>query len=104
MEKIGFLIMIVSALHSSLACAVTQSDNYGEAVPGQPAPRSLLLSPSTRYINVTNGDVLELVYNEHRIVWRFDGITSAFNLQEILPADLVDHRVMVYVNHLGDYR
>jgi hypothetical protein len=103
-NSITFILFMISSLQATCANGLTPSELYGEAISGQVATKSIVISESTRYINVTDGDILELVHNGQRVVWRFDGVLGDFNLQEILPADFVDHRVMVYVSHISAYR
>jgi hypothetical protein len=103
-EKHSFPYFSALALRTSLAFALQPSDYFGEAVPSLPATKTVVLSDSTKYFNVTNGDVVKVVHNDREIVWRFDGIKDNFNLQEILPAEMVNHRITVYVSHDGDYQ
>jgi Heavy-metal resistance protein CzcE len=104
MKNIALVTLAALSLQSSLAFAVKPSDYYGEAVSGIPGTRTVVLSNSTKYLNVTNRDVVRLVHGARNVVWKFDGIKDDFNLQEVLPADLVDHKVMVYVNHIDEYK
>ena len=47
------LIFFAPALHVSTGFASTQSEYYGEQVPGWPPTRTVFLSDTTRYLNVT---------------------------------------------------
>jgi len=47
------LVFVALALHVSTGFASTQSEYYGEQVPGWPPTRTVFLSDTTRYLNVT---------------------------------------------------
>jgi len=67
------------------------------AVPGQ-AQRTVVITPTTRYVNVTEGDVVRFVADGKVFAFNFDsGVASSFALNRVAPAGVLDHTVIVYV-------
>jgi hypothetical protein len=84
-------------LHASTGFASTQSEYYGEQAPGWPVARTIVLSDTTRYLNVTRWEVVRLVHGDAEITWKFDGLNTVFNLQDIVPTNISSHRIIVYI-------
>ena len=68
------------------------------AVPEQ-AQRTVVITPTTRYVNVTEGDVVEFISNGKTFAWNFDSPpdVSSFELNRVAPAGALDHHVTAYV-------
>jgi hypothetical protein len=96
------LIFVALALHVSTGFASTQSEYYGEQVPGWPPTRTVFLSDTARYLNVTRWEVIRLVHDNAEITWKFDGLKTEFNLQDIVPANITSHRIIVYITPRDD--
>jgi hypothetical protein len=104
MEKIvklfapAFAALTLSAASVS-AFALTTGDMYGEAASGDyTADRTIVVTPQTKYINVTHGEIVNLNIGGKEIVWNFDGVTAQpFDLGKIAPEGSLDHKVQVYV-------
>jgi hypothetical protein len=91
------LIIVALALPASGGCASPKSEYYGEQAPGWPTTRTVVLSDTTRFLNVTRWEVIRLVHDDAEITWKFDGLKTVFDLQEIVPADITSHRIVVYI-------
>ena len=95
------LIPAVAALTLSAASisafALTSSDMYGEPAAADAAyDRTIVVTPQTRYINVSHGEVVNLKVGGKDIAWNFDGVAGQpFDLSKIAPE--ADHKVQVYV-------
>jgi hypothetical protein len=102
MEQIvKLLIPAVAALTLSAASisafALTSSDVYGEPAAADAAyDRTVVVTPQTKYINVTHGEIVNLKIGGKDVAWNFDGMAGqSFDLAKIAPE--ADHNVRVYV-------
>jgi len=97
---VKFLIPAVAALSLSAASisafALTTGDLYGEPAASDATPeRTIVVTPQTKYINVTHGEIVNLKIGSQQMAWNFDGMAQPFDLAKIAPE--VDHNVRVYV-------
>jgi hypothetical protein len=91
-----------SASTAASACTVEQPlDFLGIAAPVQsPADEVIVISDTTRYVNVTGGETVRFVVGGHAFTWSFQtGGTrlAPFDLARITPKGLLNHRVVAYV-------
>ena len=72
----------------------------GRPASPEEATRSIAITPSTRFVNVGYGDVVDFkTPNGQEFAVRFDvgqGVSS-FDLQRVAPAGALDHQVTAYV-------
>lgn len=86
----------------------TRVDLLGDPAPVTAATRTIVITPATRYVNVTGGEIVRFVAGGKSFAWNFDGEESAaaFALNLTAPAGVLDHEVMAYVApnplYLGD--
>jgi ABC-type Fe3+-hydroxamate transport system substrate-binding protein len=98
---VKILFPAVAALTLSAASisafALTTGDMYGEPAAADAAyDRTIVVTPQTKYINVTHGEVVNLKVGDKEIAWNFDGVAGQpFDLSKIAPD--ADHKVTVYV-------
>jgi len=74
------------------------------ALPAE-ATRSITITPSTRFVNVSYGDVVDFkTPNGQEFAIRFDvgQNVSSFDLQRVAPAGALDHPVTAYVVPFAD--
>ena len=96
-----FLFPAVAALTLSAASisafALTTGDMYGEPAAANATPeRTIVVTPQTKYINVTHGEIVNLNVGGKDVAWNFDGVSGQpFDLAKIAPE--ADHKVRVYV-------
>jgi len=93
---------VVAALALSAASlsanALTTGDVYGEPASGGYAPdRTIVVTPQTKAINVTRGEVVKIKVGSREFTWDFDGVAKPFELNKIAPEGALDHTVRVYV-------
>jgi hypothetical protein len=102
--KTKSLIPAVLALSLSLAglssMAATSSDLLGESASATSANRTITITPDTRYVNVEGGQIVNFDVGGKTFVWDFDGSTDfqSFDLNQVAPSGLLDHRVTAYVS------
>lgn len=95
------LLPAVAALTLSAASisafALTTGDMYGEPATADAAyDRTIVVTPQTKYINVTHGEIVNLKVGGKDVAWNFDGVAGGpFDLAKIAPD--ADHKVQVYV-------
>ena len=91
-----FAALTLSAASLS-ANALTTGDLYGEPATGDYANRTIVVTPQTKAINVTRGEVVNIKVGSKEFAWDFDGVAKPFELSNIAPEGALDHNVRVYV-------
>jgi hypothetical protein len=91
-----------AASNAAPACTVEQAlDFLGTAVPVQsPADEIIVISDTTRYVNVTGGETVRFIVDGHAFTWSFQTSGTRlvpFDLSRIAPRGLLNHRVVAYV-------
>jgi heavy-metal resistance protein CzcE len=80
------------------ANALTTGDVYGEpAASGYAPDRTIVVTPQTKFINVTRGEVVNIKVGSKEFAWEFDGLARPFELSKIAPEGSLDHTVRVFV-------
>lgn len=92
----AFAALTLSAASLS-ANALTTGDIYGEPADASVAERTIVITPQTKYINVTRGEVVKVKAGSQEFAWEFDGLAQPFELNKIAPEGALDHSVRVYV-------
>jgi hypothetical protein len=92
----AFAALTLSAASLS-AHALTAGDMYGEPANPSLAERTIVVTPSTKAINVTHGEVVKIRVGSQEFAWNFDGVARPFELNKIAPEGSLDHAVRVYV-------
>jgi hypothetical protein len=101
------ILVLLSALVSGVAGAnglSNTSADYGTEV-AAPAARTIVITPSTKYVNVSNGEVVEFSINGKTLRWNFNTFQqeTAFDLSKIAPQAQAGN-VTVYVTPNPLYR
>jgi hypothetical protein len=99
MKKLSIVLAVAGLVASVAAGAAVPSSQLGEsAMPGQ-AQRTIVITPTTQYVNVSGGDVVKFVANGTTFAWNFDGSpeNSSFDLGRVAPPGALDHAVTAYV-------
>ena len=88
------------------ASASSQSSNsLGEAVPLRATQRTILIDAKTKYVNVTAHETVKFLANGSAFAITFNGspattfafVPSVFDLNQLAPAGVLNHKVTVYV-------
>lgn len=90
------IAMMLGFLNLS-ASAFTPSSPMGEVVPLSAAVRTIRIDAKTKYVNVTANETVKFDANGSAFAINFAGGLSAFDLNQLAPAGVLDHRVTVYV-------
>ena len=103
------LVALTLSAASLSAFALTTGDLYGEPAnaaasavfagksAASVAERTIVVTPQTKAINVTHGEVVKVKIGSQEFAWDFDGLARPFDLNKIAPAGVLDHSVRVYV-------
>ena len=87
------------------ASAFTPGSPMGEVVPLSGAMRTIPIDAKTKYVNVTAHETIRFVVNDNAFAITFSGssattfafVPSVFDLTQLAPAGVLDHKVTVYV-------
>ena len=87
------------------ASAFTPASPMGEVVPLSDAMRTIAIDAKTKYVNVTAHETVKFVSNGSAFAITFNGspattfafVPSVFDLNQLAPAGVLNHRVTVYV-------
>ena len=69
----------------------------GEVVPLSAATRTIPINAKTKYVNVTAHETVKFEANGSAFAIKFAGVISQFDLNQLAPAGVLDHKVTVYV-------
>jgi hypothetical protein len=79
------------------ASAFTPSSPTGEVVPLSAAMRTIPIDAKTKYVNVTANETIKFEASGNAFAIRFAGGLPAFDLNQVAPAGVLDHKVTAYV-------
>jgi hypothetical protein len=102
MLKIRNAVLILAAVLANGAYAAAPSGtsaDYGSAVADNAATRTIVVTPQTRSVNVTNGETVKLVVGDKSVNWfvsTYPNVNS-FDLAKIAPEASGADGVRVYV-------
>jgi len=99
MKKLFIVLGVAGMVAGVAAGAAVPTKLLGEPVAPDRAQRTIVITPTTRYVNVTEGDVVKFVADGTAFGWNFDSPPElgSFELNRVAPAGALDHRVTVYV-------
>jgi hypothetical protein len=98
MKKRSIVIAAAGPLLGIAAAAAVPVSLLGQPAVPEQAQRTVVITPATRYVNVTEGDVVRFVAGDKIFAFDFDGsAASSFELNRVAPAGILDHTVTVYV-------
>ena len=98
------IAMMLGFAHFS-ASAITPSSPIGEVVPLSGAVRTIPISAKTKYVNVTAHETVKFEANGSTFAIKFNGssattfafVPSQFDLNQLAPAGVLDHKVTVFI-------
>jgi hypothetical protein len=93
------MLAFVGVLAAAAASAATPVSLLGDHADPRQAQRTIVITPATRYVNVTEGDVVTFVSNGNTWAWNFDSPPSvgSFQLNRVAPTGALDHGVIAYI-------
>ncbi|MBA5606556.1 CzcE family metal-binding protein [Duganella sp. FT3S] len=104
-------ILLASLASSAAICQAHASGytgtsaDYGSQVPTAGAVRTIVITPDTRWINVTNGETIRFSVGDQNFTWHFDTLQGeiTFELARIAPAGVNVGTVRTYVTANPQY-
>lgn len=96
---LGFALAISLYNGAAHASAVRNLSDYGAQAHSESAGRKIVIKPGTKWINVTNGEVVTFVLGDQSFTYhvRTYPNTQKFDLGAIAPSDVNVPNVQVYV-------
>lgn len=111
--KLRLFLSTVFAIVLSVACVspmhtTPRIDLLGDPALPSAAARTIVITPDTKWVNVTGGEIVKFIVGDKTFAWNFDvGVTiSSFDLNQVAPPGALNHAVVAYVApdplYLGD--
>ena len=103
------LVLSLSAAASAQS-SQTYASQFGAPAENQPYGRQVFIDPHTRWINVTEGEVVKFVIraedgSQTSFTWSFDTFGERFaELGRLAPEGVLSHRVKVFIAYDPRYR
>ncbi len=95
----SILLGALLSIAASASLAAGGTDRFGNAVPVSGNQRTIELTPSTRYLNIEQGQTVKFVTQGKAFAWNFDTFgTPVFDLAKIAPKDINVGNVKVYIS------
>lgn len=93
-----YLLAAIAGVHLQVTAQVRQ-DLLGESAPAAAATRTIAIEPTTRWVNVTGGEIILFTVGDRSFAWSFSVPTnvSSFSLNRIAPPGLLAREVIAYV-------
>jgi hypothetical protein len=97
-----FLSILALALLASCASRsdyAPRLDLLGDPAPVEGATQTIVISPDTKWVNVTGGDTVKFIVGDKAFAWSFSGpqSVSSFALNHVAPAGILNREVIAYV-------
>jgi hypothetical protein len=94
-----FLPLALHAVIPSAAAVERPVKLLGDPAPASSGTRNIVITPDTKHVNVTGGEVINFIVGNKIFTWSFfvgEGISS-FDLNQIAPPGMLDHVVTAYI-------
>jgi hypothetical protein len=90
--------LLAAAVSMNAQAATTNPSDYGSVAPSSAAKRVIVLTPSTKWVNVANGETVSFIENGKKFTWDFNSYDNvSLKLSTIAPKELAYPNVRVYV-------
>ena len=98
-------LLFATASFDVQAASTLKAELLGQTVSDNEAGRLVHILPTTRYVNVTGGEIIRFEINGKYFSWSFDGPldVNSFPLSLIMPAGMIDHEIKIYIAPNPDY-
>lgn len=111
--KPRLLLPTVLAIVLPIACVspahfTPRTDLLGDPAPLSAATRTIVITPDTKWVNVTGGDIVKFVVGDKTFAWNFNvaQTISSFDLNQVAPPGTLNRKVEAYValdpRYIGD--
>ena len=92
------IAMTLGVMNLSASAATSSTSSLkGEVVPLSGAMRTIKIDAKTTYVNVTGHETVKFETNGNAFAIRFADDLQQFELNQLAPAGVIDHKVTVYV-------
>lgn len=98
---------LTASAQSSVPASVPASGaRYGQLAPANATRKEIIVTPATKWVNVTDGETVRFVVGDQRFTWHVETYpnTTHFDLAAIAPRELDVGKVVVYVASNPLYR
>lgn len=99
--KRQFISLAIIGLLSGCALPTAEPplEFLGNAAPPAEATRTIVITPDTRWVNVTGGETVTFIVGDKSFAWTFNVASNVFtfDLNRIAPPGVLDRPVKVYV-------
>jgi hypothetical protein len=103
MKKLSLSIAVLGLVAAMGAHAELAPSLLGDVVSADQAQRTVVITPSTKWVNVAQDETVKFEANGKTFAVDFNGpSTNSFNLQSLAPAGTLDHQVAVYLEPTRD--
>lgn len=87
------------ALLAACASPNLSINQFGDPAPLSAATQTIVITPATKWVNVTGGDTVKFISGDKAFAWNFDvgAGTPHFELNKVAPPGMLDHKVVAYV-------
>ena len=94
----GLLLSLAAGVAAAQTASV-RTDLFGDPAPLTAAQRTIVITPDTRSVSVTGGEIVKFVIGEQSFAWHFDvALTvSSFELNLVAPSGLLKQKVIASV-------
>jgi hypothetical protein len=100
MKRLSILLAVIALLSGcSLPTVEPPLAFLGDPASPAEATRTIVITPDTKWVNVTGGETVRFVVGDKSFAWKFNVASSvfSFDLNRIAPPGMLDHPVKVYV-------
>lgn len=103
-SALAFALAISLNAGVSHAGTIRTLADYGSAAHSEAAVRKVVIKPTTKWVNVTNGEAITFVVGEQSFTFHFNTYanTSSLSLSAIAPVDISVPDIRVYVTQHFD--
>ena len=96
-QLVALTVVAMTLGFMNLAASAATSSLKGEVVPLSGAMRTIKINAKTKYVNVTGHETVRFETNGNAFAVRFADELPQFDLNQVVPAGVLDHKVTVYV-------
>jgi hypothetical protein len=94
MLTIGLCTLSLSSIAANLERPLRP---LGEPAPSKQATRTIIITPTTKYVQVTSGETVKFISGGKDFTWHFQGLEGRFNLAQIAPSGKLDRAIKGYL-------
>ncbi len=95
----SFIVLALILAACTTPAGPVRPDLLGTAAPPGAATRTIVITPQTKWVNVTGGETIKFVAGNQVFGWHFDtaSVVDNFDLRQIAPPGVFDHQIQAYV-------